>query len=40
MGAFVKELAERRGLCILAGDGEVKMSRAEAQLYLYGIEAV
>ena len=34
MGALVKVLAKRPGLYILAGDGEVKMSKAEAQLYL------
>jgi len=34
MGALVKVLVERPGLYILAGNGEVKMGKAEAQLYL------
>ncbi len=34
MGAFVTVLAERPGLYLLAGDGAVKMSKAEAQVYL------
>ena len=34
MGAKAEILAERPGLCVLVGDGAVKMSKAEAQLYL------
>ncbi len=34
MGAEVKEMAKGPGLYTLAGDGAVKMSKAEAQLYL------
>ena len=30
MGAFVKEMAERPGLCVLVGDGAVKSSKATA----------
>jgi len=30
MGAFVKEMAERPGLCVLVGDGTVKSSKETA----------